>query len=177
MIEEGKKGKEIQFLLFRVASLLAQEQNCSKQCPLTSIPHSILAPAHDTPQNRQRETLGIKVFIQQSYLTSNKRTEGNNSPQRSGAVSTFDSRKYGLLINQLQLQALLVTQRSQLGFFLRITKPSRMGVTGRNSSVANSARSPWANNTGVVCVWNPVMVLGLPAWPTTSTAYGMKKLR
>ena len=39
------------------------------------------------------------------------------------------------------------------------------------SSVASSARSPYANKTGVVCVWNPVIVFGLPAWPTTSTAW------
>ncbi|TNN39041.1 hypothetical protein EYF80_050790 [Liparis tanakae] len=51
-----------------------------------------------------------------------------------------------------------------------MTKPSRMGVTGRYSSVASSARSPWASSTGVVWVWKPVMALGLPAWPTTSTA-------
>lgn len=38
------------------------------------------------------------------------------------------------------------------------------------SSVASSALSPYANNTGVVCVWKPVIVFGLPAWPTTSTA-------
>lgn len=56
------------------------------------------------------------------------------------------------------------------GFFLNITKPSIMGVRDRYSSVASSARSPCASNTGVVCVWKPVIVLGLPAWPTTSTA-------
>jgi len=39
-----------------------------------------------------------------------------------------------------------------------------------HSSVASSARSPYASSTGVVCVWKPVMVFGLPAWPTTSTA-------
>ena len=36
-----------------------------------------------------------------------------------------------------------------------MTKPSIIGVSGRYSSVANSARSPWAKSTGVVCVWNP----------------------
>lgn len=45
-----------------------------------------------------------------------------------------------------------------------------IGVSEMYSSVANSARSPIASSTGVVCVWNPVMVFGLPAWPTTSTA-------
>ena len=40
-----------------------------------------------------------------------------------------------------------------------------------NSSVASSARSDVPNRTGVECVWNPEIVLGLPAWPTTSTAY------
>lgn len=38
-------------------------------------------------------------------------------------------------------------------------------------SVASSALSPAERRTGVVCVWKPVMVLGLPAWPTTSTAW------
>ena len=38
------------------------------------------------------------------------------------------------------------------------------------SSVANSALSRCPNSTGVVCVWNPVIVFGLPACPTTSTA-------
>lgn len=45
-----------------------------------------------------------------------------------------------------------------------------MGVSEMYSSVASSARSPIASRTGVVCVWKPVMVFGLPAWPTTSTA-------
>lgn len=54
-------------------------------------------------------------------------------------------------------------QVSKSGFFLRITKPSMIGVKGMYSSVANSARSPWDKRTGVVCVWNPVIVLGLPA--------------
>lgn len=40
-----------------------------------------------------------------------------------------------------------------------------------HSSVASSALSPYARSTGVVCVWNPVIDFGLPAWPTTSTAY------
>lgn len=40
-----------------------------------------------------------------------------------------------------------------------------------HSSVASSARSPYVSRTGVVCVWKPVMVFGLPACPTTSTAY------
>lgn len=38
------------------------------------------------------------------------------------------------------------------GFFFNITKPSIIGVKETYSSVANSARSPWASNTGVVCV-------------------------
>ena len=46
---------------------------------------------------------------------------------------------------------------------MRITNPSMMGVTGRYSSVASSALSPCDRRTGVVWVWNPVMVLGLPA--------------
>ena len=45
-----------------------------------------------------------------------------------------------------------------------------IGVTGRYSSVANSALSPYERRTGVVCVWNPVIVFGFPACPTTSTA-------
>ncbi|OMH82689.1 Coatomer subunit beta', partial [Zancudomyces culisetae] len=38
-----------------------------------------------------------------------------------------------------------------------------------SSEVANSARSPFANNTGVLWVWNPASVFGFPAWPTAST--------
>lgn len=38
-------------------------------------------------------------------------------------------------------------------------------------SVASSALSPAERRTGVEWVWNPVMVLGRPAWPTTSTAW------
>lgn len=45
-----------------------------------------------------------------------------------------------------------------------------MGVNETYSSVASSALSPYASNTGVVCVWKPVIVLGFPACPTTSTA-------
>ena len=45
-----------------------------------------------------------------------------------------------------------------------------MGVSGTYSSAASSALSPNASKTGVVCVWNPVIVFGFPAWPTTSTA-------
>jgi hypothetical protein len=37
-------------------------------------------------------------------------------------------------------------------------------------SLASSALSPAAKRIGVDCVWKPVMVLGRPAWPTTSTA-------
>ena len=44
-----------------------------------------------------------------------------------------------------------------------MTKPSMMGVREVYSSVASSALSPWASSTGVVWVWKPVMVLGLPA--------------
>ena len=44
-----------------------------------------------------------------------------------------------------------------------MTKPSMMGVRAEYSSVASSALSPCASSTGVVWVWNPVMVLGLPA--------------
>lgn len=36
------------------------------------------------------------------------------------------------------------------GFFLNITNPSIIGVREMYSSVANSARSPCASNTGVV---------------------------
>ncbi len=59
----------------------------------------------------------------------------------------------------------------QSGFFLRITNPSRVDVSGTNSSVPSSARSLKPSRTGVVCVWKPVIVLGLPAWPTVSTAF------
>ena len=48
-------------------------------------------------------------------------------------------------------------------FFLRITTPSMTVLTGIYFSVPNSARSPTANKTGVVCVWNPVILLGRPA--------------
>ena len=37
-------------------------------------------------------------------------------------------------------------------------------------SVPSSARSPTDSSTGVVCVWNPVTVLGRPACATVSTA-------
>lgn len=57
-----------------------------------------------------------------------------------------------------------------LGFFLRMTNPSRTDVTLIHSSVANSARSLCPSKIGVVCVWNPVMVLGDPGCPTVSTA-------
>ena len=97
-------------------------------------------------------------------------------------------------------QAILSHSSWYSGFFLRITKPSSTGVSGmylHNTkqhwlvflgethtdgathchlnlhyyfSVASSARSPAASKTGVECVWKPVIVLGLPAWPTTSTA-------
>ena len=52
-----------------------------------------------------------------------------------------------------------------------MTNPSMIGVTGKYSSVASSALSPCARRTGVVWVWNPVIVFGFPAWPTTSTAW------
>lgn len=48
-----------------------------------------------------------------------------------------------------------------------ISKALRMFV---HSSVAISAFSLNERSTGVVCVWNPVIALGLPAWPTMSTA-------
>ena len=60
-------------------------------------------------------------------------------------------------------------------FFSQMTKPSMTGVSVVYSSVASSARSPWASSTGVVCVWKPVMDFGLPAWPTTSTAWERRK--
>lgn len=51
-----------------------------------------------------------------------------------------------------------------------MTKPSITGDSGMYSSVANSALSPNESSTGVVCVWDPAMVLGVPALPITSTA-------
>ena len=56
------------------------------------------------------------------------------------------------------------------GFFLKITNPSKTLVKLKYSSVANSALSVYASKTGVLCVWNPVIVFGRPACPTTSTA-------
>lgn len=41
---------------------------------------------------------------------------------------------------------------------------------GMNYSVANYALSPFPIKTGDEWVWKPVIFLGLPAWPTTSTA-------
>ncbi len=41
--------------------------------------------------------------------------------------------------------------------------PSRTLDSGRYLLVASSARSPTLSSTGVVCVWNPVIVLGRPA--------------
>lgn len=69
----------------------------------------------------------------------------------------------------------IVSSFSHPGFFCNITKPSRTCAYGMNSSVANSARSVVPSRTGVWCVWKPDIVRGLPAWPTTSTAYGMNK--
>ena len=43
-------------------------------------------------------------------------------------------------------------------------------LMGKYSSVPSSARSVAESKTGVVCVWNPVIFLGLPACPTVSTA-------
>ena len=57
------------------------------------------------------------------------------------------------------------------GFFCKMTKPSSTCAKGMNSSVASSARSVVPSRTGVECVWKPDIVLGLPACPTTSTAY------
>ena len=48
------------------------------------------------------------------------------------------------------------------GFFVKMTMPSSSEETGRYSSVASSARSPWLSRTGVVWVWKPVIVFGLP---------------
>jgi len=45
------------------------------------------------------------------------------------------------------------------------------GVRHMYSSVASSALSPTANRTGVVWVCTPAIVLGVPAFPMTSTAY------
>lgn len=56
-------------------------------------------------------------------------------------------------------------------FFLRITKPSITGESGIYSSVASSALSPNDNRTGVVWVCDPAIVLGVPAFPMTSTAW------
>ena len=47
---------------------------------------------------------------------------------------------------------LLVYCSMRSGFFLKITNPSKIGVNEMYSSVASSARSPYANKTGVVCV-------------------------
>ena len=47
--------------------------------------------------------------------------------------------------------------------FRRMTTPSSTLVRLRYFSSSNSARSPCASNTGVLCVCHPVMVLGLPA--------------
>lgn len=52
----------------------------------------------------------------------------------------------------------------------KMTSPSSVLLSGMYSSSSSSARSPYANNTGVLCVCHPVIVLGRPAAPTTSTA-------
>jgi hypothetical protein len=54
--------------------------------------------------------------------------------------------------------------------FLKMTNPSRLLVKLMYCSSSNSARSPYANRTGVLCVCHPVIVFGRPACPTTSTA-------
>ena len=54
--------------------------------------------------------------------------------------------------------------------FLRMTTPSSTFVNARYFSSSSSALSPCASSTGVLCVCQPVMVLGRPACPTTSTA-------
>ncbi len=41
--------------------------------------------------------------------------------------------------------------------------PSSTLDSGRYLLVASSARSPTLSSTGVVCVWNPVIVFGRPA--------------
>ena len=51
------------------------------------------------------------------------------------------------------------------------TKPSFTGDMLMYFSVASSILSPTPRSTGVLCVWKPVIVLGLPAWPTVSTAW------
>ena len=56
-------------------------------------------------------------------------------------------------------------------FFFNMTKPSITGESGMYSSDANSARSPTERRTGVEWVWDPAIVLGVPAFPITSTAY------
>lgn len=56
-------------------------------------------------------------------------------------------------------------------FLRNITNPSITGVRHLYSSVASSALSPTANSTGVVWVCTPAIVLGVPAFPMTSTAY------
>lgn len=61
-------------------------------------------------------------------------------------------------------------ERRGSGTALLDSQPSRTCEYGMYSSVAISARSVWPSRTGVVCVWKPEIVRGLPAWPTTSTA-------
>lgn len=43
--------------------------------------------------------------------------------------------------------------------------PSKVGATISNWSVASSALSAEASSTGVVWVWMPAMVFGVPAFP------------
>lgn len=54
-------------------------------------------------------------------------------------------------------------------FFLRMTNPSMTGE--RDILVGGEFRAlSKESSTGVVCVWEPAIVLGVPALPITSTA-------
>ena len=50
------------------------------------------------------------------------------------------------------------------------TPPTSSSTSTETPNASNSARSPYPSKTGVLWVCQPVIVFGLPAWPTTSTA-------
>lgn len=71
---------------------------------------------------------------------------------------------FGVLLDGVRYQEGKETENDEEKHTLRrMTSPSSVLLRGIYCSSSNSARSPYAKSTGVLCVCHPVIVLGRPA--------------
>ena len=152
---------------------------------LTSLPHSLCVPRSSLlPLHPPGQLQNHVAIVRAGLIEKVVRNDHSHTAQSPGIFQYFLTGtqlaygKVGLLVLSFPFRILCLGQHpcSSVGVsndgltFLNITSPSNTLLKHNHSSSSSSALSPYASNTGVLCVCHPVIVFGLPAWPTTSTA-------